>query len=57
MNARTIVILSLSLAGCARSAKPVTPPQAAITEPVFDTIGEFHSFDSKADAIASIPQE
>ncbi|CAN5825009.1 hypothetical protein BH11MYX4_BH11MYX4_08060 [soil metagenome] len=43
MNAKSLSILALAVgvAGCARPARPFEPPRAAVTEPVFDTIGEF----------------
>ena len=37
----SILSLSMGLPGCARSGKPAEPPRATVTEPVFDTIGEF----------------
>jgi hypothetical protein len=37
----SILCIAVGLSGCARSAKLAPPPRAALTEPVFDTIGEF----------------
>src|SRR4051794_31080000 len=37
----TILSLAIGIAGCARSGRPTEPPRAVVTEPVFDTIGEF----------------